>query len=178
MKRVLIAGIGNILLGDDGVGPYVLRMLESHYVFDEGVELMDLGTPTLDFVEHMEGLDALIVVDAVEDDGQPGTIQLYRKDDLLQQAPSVRMDPHSPALVESLLAAEFYGLAPTDMLLVGMQGASYEAGCTLSDEVMANIDNAVAEVLRALDRMDVGFVRRFTEEEPRVWWMEEPAAMA
>jgi hydrogenase maturation protease len=66
VKRVLIAGIGNILLGDDGVGPYVLRLLEVSYSFDEGVVLEDLGTPALDFIDHIAGLDALIVIDSVD----------------------------------------------------------------------------------------------------------------
>ena len=68
MKRVLIAGIGNVLLGDDGLGPYVLHQLEAAYTFEEGVKLEDLGTPALDFIDHLAGLDALIVVDSVAND--------------------------------------------------------------------------------------------------------------
>ena len=45
MKKVKIGGIGNVLLGDDGVGPYIARMLEANYEFEEGVEVQDLGTP-------------------------------------------------------------------------------------------------------------------------------------
>jgi hydrogenase maturation protease len=87
MKRVLIAGIGNILLGDDGVGPYVVRLLESSYLFDEGVELADLGTPALDFIDHIAGLDALIVVDSVDNGKSGGAITLYGKTDLLRNSP-------------------------------------------------------------------------------------------
>jgi len=79
MKRILIAGVGNILLGDDGIGPYVVRKLAANYVFEEGVELEDLGTPALDFIDHIAGLDALIVVDAVKNGEAPGTIVLYGK---------------------------------------------------------------------------------------------------
>ena len=121
MKRVLIAGIGNILLGDDGVGPYVLRLLEVSYSFDEGVVLEDLGTPALDFIDHIAGLDALIVIDSVDNGKPAGTITLYRNDDLKRNAPAVRMDTHSPAITESLLAAEvFFGVSPREILLVGV----------------------------------------------------------
>ncbi len=43
MKQVLIGGIGNILLGDDGVGPYAARLLAARYEFEDGVEIIDLG---------------------------------------------------------------------------------------------------------------------------------------
>ena len=44
MKSILIGGIGNVLLGDDGLGPYVIRLLESQYEFSDEIELADLGT--------------------------------------------------------------------------------------------------------------------------------------
>src|SRR6201981_3950206 len=133
MKRVLVAGIGNVLLGDDGVGPFVAQWLNHGYSFPEGVEVEDLGTPALDFIDRIVGLDALIVVDAVNNDQPAGTITLYRKDDLLRNAPGIRMDTHSPALTESLLAAEvFFGLPPKEVLLIGIRRDSYQADCMLS----------------------------------------------
>ena len=170
MKRVLIAGIGNILLGDDGVGPYVVRTLGANYIFDDGVEIVDVGTPALDFIDLLDGLDLLIVVDAIRDGAEPGTVKVYEKAELLRHTPGVRMDPHSPALIESLLAAEFYGSGPREVALVGVQGARYEAGCSLSEVVQASVEQTVHEVLRVLDRADVGFVRRFDEADPAIWW--------
>jgi len=173
MKSVLIAGVGNILLGDDGVGPYVVRRLAANYVFEEGIEIEDLGTPALDFVDHIGGLDALIVVDAVNNGEAPGTVAVYEKADLLRHAPSVRMDPHSPALIESLMAAEFYGGGPKEVWLVGVTGESYNAQCTLTPAVQAAVDQAVRQVLWMLDRMDLGFVRRFDESDAAIWWLPE-----
>jgi hydrogenase maturation protease len=45
-RKILIGGIGNALLGDDAVGPYVIHLLESQYTFGDGVEIADLGTPS------------------------------------------------------------------------------------------------------------------------------------
>lgn len=171
MKRVLIAGVGNILLGDDGVGPYVVRKLAANYAFDEGVELEDLGTPALDFIDHVNGLDLLVVIDAVNDGHPPGSVNIYKKEELLRHAPALRVDPHSPALTESLLAAEFYGVGPREVLLVGITGDRYDAGCELSPAAQVGVEKAVREVLRALDRRDVGFVRRFDEAESAIWWL-------
>jgi hydrogenase maturation protease len=45
VKKVLIARIGNVLLGDDGVGPFAIKVLEAEYNFQDNVEIADLGTP-------------------------------------------------------------------------------------------------------------------------------------
>lgn len=172
MKRILVAGIGSVLLGDDGIGPYVIRSLEANYVFDEGIEIEDLGTPALDLIDHITGLDALIVVDAVKNGAAPGTVTLYRKPELTRQAPVVRLDPHSPALCDALWAAEFYGGAPSEVLLVGVSAGSFEGGCELSEAVRASAGRAVQEVLREIDRLEAGFVRRFEEAEAEIWWAQ------
>ena len=97
MRTALIGGIGNVLLGDDGVGPYVLRLLESRYSFADDVELIDLGTPALDLTHQIVGLRSLILIDSVANDEPAGTVTLYHKEDVLSIAPAERLDPHSPA---------------------------------------------------------------------------------
>src|SRR5579864_5256396 len=104
MKNVLIGGIGNILLGDDGVGPYIARLLTAYFEFDEGVEIADLGTPALDLIDQISGRDAVILIDSIKVDCEPGSVLLYRKSEIMRHCPEVRMDPHSPALVETLLS--------------------------------------------------------------------------
>jgi len=178
MRKILIAGIGSVLVGDDGIGPYVVRRLEATYAFDEGVEIEDLGTPALDLIDHIAGLDVLIVVDAVENGKAPGTITLYRDQELTRHAPAVRLDPHSPALCDALWAAGFYGNAPGEVLLVGVSAASLEGGCELSEPVRASVDGVIQEVLREMDRLDVRFVRRFDEAETEVWWEESRLLVA
>jgi len=174
MKRTLIAGIGNILLGDDGVGPYVLRLLESAYIFDEGVELSDLGTPALDFIDHIAGLDALIVIDSVDNGKSGGAITLYGKQDLLRNAPAIRMDTHSPAITGSLVAADvFFGVSPREVLLIGISASFYDAGCKLSAPVQSAANEAVRLVLAELDRLGVGY-RPKPQAEPNIWWMDAP----
>ncbi len=174
MKRVLIAGIGNVLLGDDGIGPYVVRWLKSAYSFAEGVEVEDLGTPALDFIDHIAGLDALIIVDSVDNDRAPGTISLYRKPDLLKNTSVIRMDTHSPAITESLLAADiFFGMPPREVLLVGISAGASKAGCELSEPVRGAVEAAVKAVLSELDRVGVSY-RQKQKAVPDLWWSDGP----
>jgi hydrogenase maturation protease len=175
MKRILIAGIGNVLLGDDGIGPYVARLLESNYVFDEGIEVEDLGTPALDLIDHIAALDAFIVVDAVNNGAAPGTVTLYRKPDLTKHVPATRLDPHSMALSDALWTAEFYGSCPPEVLLVGVTAEGY-GGCQLSEPVQKSVERVIHEVLHELERLDAGFLRRF-DEEPDIWWERAQVAV-
>ena len=171
MKKILIAGIGNVLLGDDGVGPYVARLLAAHFEFEEGVEVADLGTPALDLIDQLTEKDAVILVDSITADGtEAGAVVLYRKAEIMCHRPAVRMDPHSPALVDALLRAELFGVAPRDVLLVGIAGASYEAGCSLSKPVKAALEEAIAEVLNELDRLGAGYQWRKHPTELDIWW--------
>jgi|SRR5271169_378615 len=173
MKKILIGGIGNILLGDDGVGPYVARLLKAHFEFEDGVEVIDLGTPALDLIDQLTEKDAVILIDSVTTDcteADAGAVVLYRKADIMRHRPAVRMDPHSPALVDALLSAELFGVAPADVLLVGIAGASYEAGCSLSKPVKASLEEAIAEVLNELDYLGVGYQWRKPPAELDIWW--------
>lgn len=176
MKKVLVGGIGGILLGDDGVGPYVARLLAARYQFAEGVEVADLGTPALDMIDELWGRDAVILIDSVDTEATPGSVILYRKEDIMRHRPALRMDPHSPALVDALLSAELFGVAPREVLLVGIQAQSFEPSCSLSEPVKAAVDSAIGEVLRELDRLNVRYSKREFPAEMDIWWAgEEPS---
>jgi len=170
MKNVLIGGIGNILLGDDGVGPYIARLLTAYFAFDEGVEIADLGTPALDLIDQISGRDAVILIDSIKVDCEPGSILLYRKPDIMRHYPEVRMDPHSPALVETLLSVEMFAVAPRDVLLIGIAGATYDSGCCLSAPVSASVPRVIANIQAELDRLGVTYRRRERPIESEIWW--------
>lgn len=179
MKKITIGGVGSVLLGDDGVGPYVVGMLEASYRFAEGATVADLGTPGLDLVAHLSGIDALILIDSVKNDAAPGTVTLYRKEDILRHGPApVRMDPHSPALSESLLMADLAGEGPEDILLIGITGEQYEVGTALSAAAKQGAEKAVQQVLAELDRLGSSY-SKLRKQAFSAWWnpmAEKPAA--
>ena len=86
------------------------------------------------------------------------------------------MDPHAPALVDAMLSAELFGVAPSDLLLVGIKGESCDATCSLSAPVTASLEKAIAEVLRELDRLHVGYKRREHPNDLDIWWDVTPSA--
>lgn len=73
MKRTLIMGIGNLLLGDDGVGVHAVKALAQRELPPE-VQLLDVGTAFLDALPFLEDVERIIIIDAFRADGQPGTL--------------------------------------------------------------------------------------------------------
>jgi len=174
VNSILIGGMGNVLLGDDGLGPYVLRLLESEYTFDEEIELADLGTPALDLTHRIAGRRGVILIDCIaSEDHAPGTVLLYDKKALLSAIPAQRLDPHSPALSECLLTAEMLGATPDRVWLVGVVGASFEPGKTLSSTVRASIWKVVDAVIYELKRLGVKVEKKLHSDKLGVWWADE-----
>ena len=154
-KGIGVLSVGNILMGDDGIGPFVLKILESRYEFPSNVVLHDLGTPGLGITSFLADYDAVILIDAVSAKGQPGELRQYRKEQLVRVPIPERVSPHDPALVEALLFAELSGLCPQEVLLVGVVPKSVELGCELTETVQAAVEPAIAAILAELERLGV-----------------------
>ena len=122
IPRILIAGVGNVLLEDDGFGPHAIARLEAEYELGNEVELIDIGTPALDFVDYLVGRDTLIILDAVSSGGEPGEIVTFDREQLREFMPNMRLSAHQPCLQETLFAAETADVCPADVLLVGVVG--------------------------------------------------------
>jgi len=170
MTKVLIAGIGNVLLGDDGVGPFAIKVLESQYDFPEGVKLADLGTPGFDLPVHLADADAVILVDSAMFGGEAGAIRLFRKQEILRNAPRARIDPHSPALMESIALVDLTGSMPRELLMIGVQGSRFEPGSRLSTPVRQCIPHIADAVRRELHRLNVLCEPKANAATPGIWW--------
>ena len=148
--RTAVYGIGNILLGDDGVGPAVARYLEDNFCFPDGVALEDLGTPSLDLPNYLSGYDVVIFVDAVAADAPAGAIRTYSRSEITAVAPGIRISPHEPTINDALIVLDFAGNAPRDVVLVGVVPRTLEGGVALSPQVTDAVSDAAEVVLAEL----------------------------
>ena len=162
--------MGNVLMGDDGFGPYVARTLDSRYEFPEHTEVQDVGTPGLDFTPYLDGAGVIIVIDTVTGNESPGTIKTYNREQLLSTPPPDRTSPHQPGLREAMMAAEFTDSGPDEILVVGVVPASLDTGTGLSPAVRASVDAAIGTVIAALGRLDLEPRLRHTPLDPDTWW--------
>ena len=115
-KRILVLGVGNILLRDEGIGVKVVEKLLADYLFSENVELMDGGTLGLRLLDPISSADYLIVVDAVQNGEAPGTI--YRLPvDVLENRLSFKNSLHELDMVQCLAYADLMGSRPEAVIL-------------------------------------------------------------
>jgi hydrogenase maturation protease len=174
MARISVIGIGNVLEGDDAVGPTVVRLFEAAYSLPGDVEVIDGGTPGLDLTAYLADLEALVVIDAMTLAGAaPGTMKVYDKAGILNRGPIIALSPHAPSLRESLLHAQFHGVEPKVVRLVGVVAGAVESGCRLTPAVRAAIPGAVAQVKRELEALGVAVTPRQPPLTADLWW-EKP----
>lgn len=147
---VVVLGIGNILLSDEGVGVRVVEALERDYTLPPAVNVIDGGTCAMEMLEQLENLDALIVVDCVRHGQPPGTPVLLKDDDVPVFF-KTKLSPHQVGLSDVLASLEFTGRAPKHTAIIGIQPASMELGMELTP--------TVAERLPALLAMTVAELR-------------------
>jgi hydrogenase maturation protease len=175
-KRVGILGLGSVLMGDDGVGPYAIELLGAHWRLPPEVSLLDAGTPGPDLGDYLMDLDAVIVVDTVRVGGRPGLpsrpgqLRVFRKAEVMALPTSPRLSPHDPDLRQALLTLELAGRAPEEVLLVGIVPERVELGTELSPHVRAALQAVEAVVVAELRRLGVEPARRERPAEPLVWW--------
>jgi hydrogenase maturation protease len=170
MGRIGVLGIGNVLMGDDALGPYVVKLLEARYELPAGVEVRELGTPGADLSLHLDGLDAAVVVDTVKVRGEPGELRLLDKAQLLARDPVLPTSPHEPGLREALFTLEFHGGGPGEVRLVGVIPASVQMEVGLSAPVRAAVPAALDEVLRQLAALGTVAAPRSAPLPPDLWW--------
>lgn len=172
---VLVVGLGNVLTGDDAVGPTVIRVLEAGYHFPPEVDLVDAGTPGMDLASLLADADAAIVVDSIVGDEDAGTVKLYDRDVLVSRPLQPRTNPHAPGLVETLLSLELQELGPRRVLLAGVVPERVEVGVGLSPALEAAVPRLISAVLDQLNVWGVAPAPRSSPAEPDLWWTRSPA---
>lgn len=154
--KVLVAGIGNIFLGDDGFGVETVRRLDG-WEPPPGVELQDTGVRGVHLAyQLLDGYRVVVLVDAVPGDGPPGTLRVIEPDLAAQPQPDAgavvdghRMTPDAVLGLLGTLTAGTGGTGPDRVLVVGCVPASLEEGIGLSRPVAAAVDEA-ARLVREL----------------------------
>ena len=159
MKRILVAGIGNAWLRDDGFGGEVVRRLESREL-PEGAAVFDFGTGGLDLAyEVMRGYDALILVDATrQETGEPpGTLYVMEAQTEDVEAgieDGQLINPHAMDPQTVLRFVKTLGAWPGKVVIVACEPAQVEEmGMGLSAEVQSAVDAAVALVIETIEEL-------------------------
>lgn len=147
--KILLVGIGNILMSDDGIGVRAIELLSERYRFPEEVTVLDGGTLGLSLLPHVQNVDRLIVIDAVDTGSPPGTLVRLAGEEIPRALES-KLSPHQLGLKDLLGVASLLGCAPGETVICGVQPASVQMGMDLSPSVQAQLESLVESVLQQL----------------------------
>ena len=139
---LLVLGVGNILLGDDGAGPALAEKLSADARWSGRAEFVDGGTQGLALLPYLSGRRAVLVLDAVALGAAPGTVHVIRD----WRAFSARRaaTAHEGNALELLAAATLIGECPETVAIVGIEPEQMRTGIGLSAAVQRGVAEAVA----------------------------------
>ena len=150
-RRVVVIGLGNPLMGDDGLGLAALDELRSGYALGADVELVDGGTWGMNLLPVIEDADELILIDAIDIGQTPGSL-VRLEHDRLPRYLATKISPHQIDLRDVLALAELRGTLPADTVALGLQPESVELRNCLSDTLRCRIATLAAAVVAELSR--------------------------
>jgi hydrogenase maturation protease len=153
--RVLVAGIGNRLIADDGFGPRVVDLLSDRELPDH-VEVRDFGTAGMTIATDLVDYDAVIFIDSADHAGEPGSLfrsRLVVEEGVEDVAELARLTLHEVGLEGLLQFSKSIGTLPDDIFLIGCKPKTLTPSLELSPEVEAALERAVAIVDEILDNI-------------------------
>jgi hydrogenase maturation protease len=138
-----VIGLGNPLMGDDGLGVLAAQRLQEEWILPPEVQVVDGGTWGMNLLPLIDDAEALLLIDAIDQDMPPGTqIVLARED--IPRALALKVSPHQIDLREVIALAELRGTLPERMIALGLQPGRVELGAPLSPAVDRHVDHLVA----------------------------------
>ncbi|MCP4606613.1 MAG: hydrogenase maturation protease [Proteobacteria bacterium] len=147
--KTLIVGIGNTILGDDGVGVHAVRQLQARASCDS-VDIIELGTGGLSLLDFANGYDRLIVLDAMVSGVEPGTIYELEGEDVVR---TVHLgSSHEADLLTALaMGKELLGKhMPKDVVVIAVEAMNLN---TFSEQLTQEVEAALPEMLKRVEKL-------------------------
>ncbi len=171
--HVLVLGLGNILLRDEGIGVWVAESLARRFEFPPEVTVLEGGTLGLDLLPRLDGVARLLLIDAVKVGAAPGDLVRLEGDDV-PTVLGVKVSPHQVGVQDLLAGARLLGSEPPHVVLWGMEPERLDPGTGFSASVRQALPRLEAAALDELRRWGVADRPREGAAPLPIWW-EEPA---
>jgi len=148
-KDILVLGVGNILLKDEGIGVHVVRKMQDLSELPQRVDLVEGGTHGVNLLWLICKAEKLILIDAVETDSTPGTIFRFKPEDVDSDCDGVRFSLGEIGPLEVLDMARLCDSCP-DTVIFGIQPKEIEWGLELTPEVASKIPQVIELILEEI----------------------------
>jgi len=149
-KNIVVIGVGNLLLSDEGVGVHVANKLMGMDL-PAGVKVVEGGTDGFRLMNVVTEADRLIVVDAVKGEGAPGSIYRFDIKDAPTYPDAYKTSVHQIGILEVVHLSELVGKTP-ETTIIGVEPKSLDMGMELSPEVRAKLSRVIELILEEIKR--------------------------
>ena len=149
--EVLVIGLGNPIMADDGLGVAALERLRQGWSLPESVRLVDGGTWGMNLLPLIEEAERVVFLDAI-DAGRPAGALILLEREELPRFLALKLSPHQIDLREVLALAELRGTLPSDLVAIGLQPGRVEMAFGLSPEVESRLDDLLTAAVKRLER--------------------------
>ncbi len=156
---IVVLGVGNTLMQDDGVGVRVIQVLAGDYDFPACVRLIEGGVAGLGLLSELEGAEHLLIIDAVQGTGPPGTLYSLSPEDL-PKGRGPFMSAHEIGISEVLSAAEFLGRRPQTRIIGVQPLEARKIGLELTAPLQEALPRVVAATLEELETLGIQSKKR------------------
>ncbi len=165
---IAVLGVGNILLSDEGFGVRVVQHLVKWYDFSPQIRIIDGGTLGWDLLNFLQGVEKLILVDAIDGKAVPGTFFVLR-DDEVKAYFKRKVSGHEAGIQEVLAWFEIKGKPIKNITVVGVQPLSLETGLELTPLIQNLVPKTVEEVIRELKKWGIEVKKREKARDLGTW---------
>lgn len=152
--RIVVLGVGNVLLSDEGVGVRAIEKLQSDYDLPPEVVIIDGGTTGMEMLEDLSNADHIVIIDAVRAGKPPASIVRLAG----EQVPvffKTKLSPHQIGLSDVLATLAFIGEAPGGVTVFGVEPVSLETGMALTPQVEARLPTLLELVATELRELGI-----------------------
>ena len=160
IPRILILGVGNILLSDEGAGIKAIQELQRQYSFPAEVELMDAGTSGMQLLPWIENRSDLFILDIVnEQEADYGEVLQYNYED----PPAFvrkKSTSHQIGLHEVLAFSQMSNTLPSRIVLFGIRPLSFDTSLDLSPQVQEGLQKLIRMVIRELESSGISPIKK------------------
>jgi len=158
MCKIAIIGLGNVMLGDDGLGVHVVNFLRRKYgdKIPDNVTILDVGTSIVNFIDDVKHYDYVIFIDAIDLGGKPGqhySLEINVENKTSENSHYSGMDLHSIGLNEALELLMTGDSRVKKVFVIGCQPSVIDLSLELSAEVKNCMEHVIDEVIKLIEKL-------------------------
>jgi hydrogenase maturation protease len=150
-KRIIVLGVGNELLSDEGVGIHVIKELHKMKIFPPEIEVMEGGTDGFGLINIITDTDRLIVIDSIKGGSEPGTLYKFDIEDAPGTPDLFKTSVHQIGILEVINLSSLIGKTPKTTV-IGIEPKSITTGMELTEEVREKIPRVIELVKEEVEK--------------------------